>query len=123
MNRLLKVTAIFEAATGLALIIVPSLVAQLLLGTELSGVAIVVARVAGVGLFSLGVACWPIEEGTRAQLCAMLTYDVLVTFYLLYVAIGGEWIGVLLWPAIVLHGVLTLLLARQWFKQQKNRSA
>ena len=51
--------AVAEAATGLALLIVPSLVGQLLLGVELTGIAIPVARVAGIALIGLGLACWP----------------------------------------------------------------
>jgi hypothetical protein len=29
--------------------------------------------------------------------------------------IEGQWIGKLLWPAVVVHGILTVLLARAWF--------
>ena len=47
------VSAAIEAATGVALIAVPDLVARVLLGTELSGSGIAVARVAGFGLLSL----------------------------------------------------------------------
>ena len=39
--------------------IAPSLVGRLLLGEELTGIAIPVARVAGIALIALGVACWP----------------------------------------------------------------
>ena len=39
MNRVLVLAAVSEAATGAALLIVPSLVGQLLLGAELTGVA------------------------------------------------------------------------------------
>ncbi len=46
----------------------------------------------------------------------MLTYSVLATPYLLYLAIRGEWVGPLLWPAVVLHAVLTFLLAGAWCK-------
>ncbi len=52
-------SAAIEAATGVALIAVPDLVARLLLGTELSGSGIAVARVAGFGLLTLAIACWP----------------------------------------------------------------
>ena len=45
----------------------------------------------------------------------MLTYGLLTTLGLLYLALGGKWNGPLLWPAVVLHAVLTLLLARAWF--------
>ena len=48
MKKVLIFAAVAEAATGLALLIVPSLVGQLLLGEELTGVAIPVARVAGM---------------------------------------------------------------------------
>jgi hypothetical protein len=121
MNKLLALTAVIEAATGVALIVAPSLVGRLLLGAELAGISIPVARVAGIGLFSLGAACWPGKEATRTALCAILTYNLLVTLYLLYLGIRGEWIGPLLWPAVVLHGVLALLLARAWFKSQQDR--
>jgi len=59
MNRLLAVAAAIEAATGLALLIDPPVVTQLLPGVEVSGAAIAVGRVAGPGLLALGLACWP----------------------------------------------------------------
>jgi hypothetical protein len=96
-----------EAATGVALLIVPSLVGRLLLGEELTGIAIPVARVAGIALIALGVACWP---GT--PLVGMLTYSAAVTLYLAYVGFAGGLNGILLWPAVVLHMILTALLTR-----------
>jgi hypothetical protein len=51
----------------------------------------------------------------KSSRIGMLTYGALVTAYLLYLALGGERIAPLLWPAVVLHAVLTLLLARAWF--------
>jgi hypothetical protein len=116
MKKLLTVAAVTEAATGVALIVVPSLVGRLLLGAELAGVAIPVARVLGIALIALGVACWP-----GPALLGMLTYGTLVTAYLLYLAFHGEWVGPLMWPAVVLHAVLTLLLARICFKSQRDR--
>ena len=56
MKQLLTLVAIAEGATGVALMVVPTLVGQLLLGAELSGVAAVVGRVAGIALFVLGIA-------------------------------------------------------------------
>jgi len=115
MKQSLGLTAIIEAATGLALIIAPSLVGRLLFGAEFTGVANPAARVTGIALLALGVGCWP---GSTA-LCGMLTYSALVTLYLLYLAIRGEWVGPLLWPVVVLHGILTALLAWTWFRSQK----
>ena len=54
MKTALVFAAVAEAATGLALLIVPSLVGRLLLGGQLAGVAIPVARVAGIALIGLG---------------------------------------------------------------------
>src|SRR5437763_7801467 len=111
MRRVLTFAAVFEAATGLALLIVPLLVGRLLLGAELTD-AIPVARVAGIALIALGVCCWP---GSTA-LGGMLSYGALVTLYLLYLGIRGVWVGPLLWPAVAIHALLTALLARVWFQ-------
>ena len=109
MKRVLIVAAVGEAATGLALLIVPSLVGQLLFGEELSGVAIPFARVAGIALIALGIACWP-----GSPLVGMLTYSALATLYLAYLGIADSLTGILLWPAVALHLVLSILLGRAW---------
>jgi hypothetical protein len=117
MNRLLGFTAVLEAGTGLALIAVPSVVVRLLLGGEISGASIPLGRVAGFGLLSLGMACWPgrnATANTAAALRAMLIYNSLATLYFVRLAIRGERVGPLLWPAVVGHGILSILLARQW---------
>ena len=119
MKNVLKFAAIGEAATGLALLLIPSLVSRLLLGTELTGVSIPIARVTGIALVGLGVACWP----NWTALCGMLTYGTLVTLYLAYVGLVSRFNGILLWPVVALHAVLTVLLARGWFKLQKGGSA
>ena len=115
MNRPMAFASLAELATGVALMAVPSLVGRLLLGAELAGVAIPVARVFGIALIALGVACWP----GRTALCGMLTYNALAALYLAYVGLGGQWVGRLLWPAVVLHAVLAALLARTWVQSRK----
>jgi hypothetical protein len=114
MKKVLTIAAVLEVATGVALLIVPSLVGRLLFGAEFTGIVIPVARVLGIALLALGVGCWP---GSTA-LCGMLTYSALVTLYLLCLAIRGEWVGPLLWPVVALHGILTVLLARAWFQSR-----
>jgi hypothetical protein len=106
-EKVLIFAAVAEVATGLALLIVSSLVGQLLLRDELAGVAIPVARVAGIALIALGIACWP-----GPPLVGMLIYGALVTLYLAYLGFAEGLTGILLWPAVVLHLVLTALLAR-----------
>ena len=71
-----------------------------------------IGRVAGIALLSLGVGCWfgRQEASGGWALTAMLLYNVLVTLYLAFVGLGTEFVGVLLWPAVVVHAVLTILL-------------
>jgi hypothetical protein len=107
MRNALIFAAVGEGATGLALLIVPSFVGQLLLGEQLTGVAIPVARVAGIALIALGVACWP-----GPPRVGMLIYSSSVTLYLAFLGFVGGLTGVLLWPAVALHVVLTAFLAR-----------
>jgi len=106
MSKLLIIAALGEAAAGLALLIVPSLVVPLLFGQEPTGVAVALARVAGIALWALGVACWP-----GPPLVGLLTYNAVVTVYLACLGVAGGLTGVLLWPVIVLHVILTALLS------------
>lgn len=112
-RKVLAVAAVGEAATGVALLIAPSLVGQLLLGAELISVAVTVARVTGIALIALGLGCWP---GT--PLLGMLLYSAAITLYLAYVGFAGGTGGVLLWPAAVGHAVLTLVLAWAWLNER-----
>lgn len=102
MKHALTFTAVAEAATGLGLLIIPSLVVQLLLGEQLTGVAIPVARVAGIAIIALAIACWP-----GPPLVGMLIYTALITLFFAYLLFVGGLTGVLLWPAAALHVVLT----------------
>jgi hypothetical protein len=109
MKKTLIFAAVAEAFTGLALLIVPSLVGRLLLGEEFTGIAIPVARVAGIALIALGIACWP-----GPPLVGMLIYSALVALYLAYLGFAAGLTGVFLWPAVALHIVLSILLGRAW---------
>nr|MCU0921637.1 hypothetical protein [Burkholderiaceae bacterium] len=84
MRALLTLAAVGEAATGIALLAAPALVGKLLLGGELTGDAAMVARVAGIALVGLGVACWP----GPPQL-GMLIYSTAVAVYLAYLGFSG----------------------------------
>ncbi len=105
MNRVLTLAAVAETMTGIALLMVPSLVALLLLGEGLTGVAVEVARVTGVALIGLGLACWP-----GPPLLGILTYSAGITLYLAYVGIVDSFAGVLLWPVVGLHLIMTAFL-------------
>ncbi len=116
MRRVLVLAAAGEIATGLALLLVPALVGQALLGEQLTGVAIPVARVAGIALIGLGIACWP---GT--PIVGMAIYSAAVALYLASVGFAGGFGGTLLWPAVVLHGILTTFLIREFTRGKAPR--
>ena len=107
MRKVLILAALAEAMTGLALLSVPSLAGWLLFGEELTGTGILAGRVTGIALIALGVACWP-----GPPVAGMLIYSAAVTLYLAYVGFVVDSAGNLLWPAVVLHLVLTATLAR-----------
>ncbi len=109
-THLLIVTAVVEGGTGLALMTVPSVVSTILLGATLDPpVALVVARIAGVALISLGVACWLTGKDepsrvARGLIAAILFYNVAVAAVLVLAGLYG--IG--LWPAVIVHVALAL---------------
>jgi hypothetical protein len=107
MNRLIRFAAVGEAAFGVGLLVVPSIVGQLLIGERLTGAAVLVARVTGMALVGLGAACWP-----GPATFGLLIYSATVTVYLAYLGLAGAARGALLWPAALLHLVLTVLLIR-----------
>jgi hypothetical protein len=115
MRKVLLFAAVGEGATGLALLLVPSMVGQLLLDQELAGVALPVGRVAGIALCALAITCWP-----GPALLGMLTYSTLVVLYLGYLGLAGGLTGVLLWPAVALHLVLSIFLGRAWLADDRR---
>jgi hypothetical protein len=119
MPSIVSESAGVEAATGLVLLIAPQLFASLLLGTGLGQAEVVVARVCGFALLSLGLACWPekqvpVGEGGTAVARGLLTYNASIAAYLAYLRILGGYRGILLVPAILLHVVITTLLVKHY---------
>jgi len=133
MSRLLKLTAIIEAATGLGLMAVPSVVARLLLDSPLdTSAAVMLGRIAGAALLALGVACWLARDDTQSRaarglVVAMLMYNIPATAVLAFAGIALGLHGVALWPAVALHAVMavwciTTLLRTQAAAQHNNKA-
>jgi len=113
-KELLIVSALLETATGLALLLSPPLVAAVLLGASLDApAALVVGRVAGAALLSLGGACWLARNDgpSRALLglvAAMLLYNCVAVAVLANAGAGVRLVGVLMWPTVALHSALAV---------------
>ena len=79
------------------------------------------SRIAGISLIGLGVACWPDRNPLRAFF-GMSTYSLLATLYLVYVGVSGG-SGILLWPLVVAHAGLSVLLFWAWWKEPQAPEA
>ena len=118
VKRLVAYAAIFEAATGLLLFAFPALVVRLLCGWGITGSSVALSRFLGIGLFSLAIACRPMERFAQ-QLFGMLTYTVLAALYLMALGVTGN-TGILLWPAVAAHGALGLALGSAWLRRTRQ---
>jgi hypothetical protein len=113
MHHLHKVTALVEIPTGLGLIAVPAGVVRLLLGAEITSIAIPLGRLAGVALLALGVACWLASfdvqsRAARGVLTAMVIYNLGAVLVLGAAGLQSQPTGILLWPAVVLHAAMSI---------------
>jgi len=117
MKRVLSIAAVSEAATGAGLLIVPTLIVRLLLGVELSGASIVIARMTGIALIALGTACW---SGRMNPFRGMLIYNAVTAAYLTWVVVQRDWVGPLLLPVVLLHVLMTILLVGSWIMSKKT---
>ena len=95
------------------LLVYPPMVVRLLFGAEITGVGVVISRVAGAALLAIGVACWPArrDPGSPAQLgllSGVLFYDIAAAALLTYAGLFLDMVGIALWPAVVMHVVLSV---------------
>ncbi len=118
LRSLLKFTAIVEIGTGLALMIDPRFVVGLLVGPNLPAEEHSDGSPAG----HRDPRAWPgvlAERGSCRRVAprrfrGMLVYSVLIALFLVYLFKVGHLGGVLLWPAVVLHAAVALLLIWSW---------
>lgn len=113
-TALLTMAALFEGATGVALILAPGLVVRLLFASELDGTGLSVARVAGMVLFAFALTCWVAARNgePKAITVGMLVYNLLVGAYFVSFGARAPETAPLLWPVAVFHVVFAVLFAR-----------
>ena len=117
LTKVLAFSSVVEIGTGLALMIEPALVVRLLMGNKEALEVIYVARFLGIALFALGIACWPNEQRSRSDTAAfrgMLTYNMAVASFLAYLFIVDRIGGVLLWPGVILHAIVAVIMIWVW---------
>jgi hypothetical protein len=81
---------------------------------------VVLARLVGITLLALSLGCWlgRRDQGATSALAFMLAYNILTTAYLASLGLRGELVGFLLWPAVVFHAAMGLLLATAWTRRR-----
>jgi uncharacterized membrane protein YobD (UPF0266 family) len=110
----LVVVAAVEAATGLGLLLLPSVAFALLLGLDSAAVeAIFVGRIAGTALLAIGVASWMarrdrVSHSLFGLLIGILIYNTGVSILLVYSAAVLKMTGVVLWPTVLFHALLAI---------------
>ncbi|MBL7857554.1 MAG: hypothetical protein JNM57_07685 [Cyclobacteriaceae bacterium] len=122
MKAFLTVTAVFEGATGLILLLVPSVVVSVLLGAALNEPGEVIARLAGVALLTLSIVCWSYRGETQnisGISKSLLFYNIVAGSLLIYTYISG-FSGMGLWPAAILHFVLGIWCLQLFRKQLRH---
>jgi hypothetical protein len=111
-RTLLIVMAVLEAAIGLALIVAPSVATMLLLGSSLdTPLGLLMARLAGVALISLGAMCWFVSDSENGKvlsgaISSMFVYNIGAGAILAYAGVGLKMSGFGLWPTLLLHVAL-----------------
>jgi hypothetical protein len=110
LHKLLVVAALAEAATGIALVVLPGAASWLVFGAASDGAGRAMARLAGIALAALAIACWP-AEGARWPQRGILAYNAFAALLLISIGSAGLTVGWLLWPAAIAHVIMTVLLA------------
>jgi hypothetical protein len=132
VKRLLWATAIMEFMTGVVLVTAPAWLAAILLGAPLdTSAGRVMARLAGVALISLGIACWfgsrDVQSGAAAGVVvAMLVYNVAVVVLLVSSRLCAGIAGIGFFPVSALHTALAVwciaCLRPAWSKESNRES-
>jgi hypothetical protein len=108
----MRAAAGLEVLTGLGLIVVPSLLARLLVGSDLNAAGEATGRISGLVMLCLAAGCWPRagESGCHQALVPLIALSWLAAAFLVVTGVIGANVGLLLWPAAALHLILAVLL-------------
>ena len=115
-RHLLTVAAVLECLAGLAFMLAPGFTLALLLNAEPPAEALMIGRVAGAALLSLGIACWAarLDPGGPARmgvLRAMTLYNAAAGLVLVGFAATFQGSAVVAWAVGILHLGLALAFA------------
>jgi len=128
LKKLLKFTSVLETLLGVFLIIDPSLVLKILFNMGSTASIIALSRLTGIIYFCFGIACFPKNDisgnyNKSPVVRAMFLYNILAAIYLGYLKFVSGYDGKLLFPAVILHVLITLCFVYIIFISKKDISA
>jgi hypothetical protein len=115
LTRILSIGGVLETGAGLGLLVAPSALSSLLLRSPVAGPGVVIARLAGGGLLSLGIACWcsraaPSAPASLGVAWGFLAYKLIACVTLACAGYALTSDGLPALGAAALHGVLGVAL-------------
>ena len=116
---LLVVSALMEIGAGLILLAAPAMAIDLVFDFPGMDAGVVIGRVAGAALLSIGAACWLARHDGgsttgRALVSGLLTYNVAIVALVVSSSLGSP--GPILWAIAALHGAMAIWCA--WFTKR-----
>jgi hypothetical protein len=111
MNLFLKITAFFEAITGLGLILIPKTVIQLLFLASINDTGgIIAAMIAGAAILAIAILCWFSGRNLKVYplIKTLLFYNMLIIAIAAYGRINYKIEGIGILVVIGFHTILAL---------------
>ena len=102
-----------EVIVGASFLLAPNVQSQFIFGATPEGIGIPWARFAGIALIGLGIACMPPKLAGTSQgaVRGLLLFNIGATIFFAWVGVATMFRGVMLWPVVILHAVITIALA------------
>ncbi len=109
MTKLLTVDSVIEMGSGLLMVVFPSFLWKIVLGTALSTpVELTLSRIAGAAVVALATSWWLVRNDERSHTLrgvvgGMVVFNAGVVIALGYAGIALGLSTILLWPFILIH--------------------
>lgn len=100
-----RISSLIEITTGIALLVLPSFVTVLLVGTEANIATNAIAQLYGAAILCLGIAGVAKPCPIQAKY-ALLTYNMIAGVGLMSFALKNIAGGAMVWPAALIHLIL-----------------
>lgn len=109
----IRIAAWFEIIVGASFIFILNGQSQFIFGAATDGAGVHFARLAGIALISIGIACMPskIAGTNKTAVRGLLIFNIGVTILFAWVALTTAFRGVILWPVVIVHAVIAIALA------------